>query len=66
MANEVAAAILTRIYFDKIEGRATHLPGAAGDEGAIALASADKIGRVYGHFWAKLGTYMDWATAKGK
>lgn len=63
MNKETAAAILTQIYFATVPNATQNFAGATRDE-KVALASADKIGTVYGHFLAKLDTYATWGDAR--
>ena len=61
MSKEVAAAILTSVYFDKtpgIEG------GMGGHHGPITEQNANQIGKVYAAFLQKLPEFEKGASDK--
>ena len=62
MSKEVAAAILTRIYFDKVPGAGgTHLHSHSG---IVSPEAAEQIGQVYVHYLSKLDLFGTWAQKK--
>ena len=61
MSKEVAAAILTQIYFSHAPNEAAKLHGRSPDE-PMAVQAAETIGRIYGHFLSKLDTYGGWGS----
>ncbi len=62
MSKEVAAAILTRIYFDKVPGTGGAQLGSHANP--ISATAAERIGYVYAHFLGKLANYEGWAGKK--
>jgi hypothetical protein len=61
MSKEVAAAILTRVYFEHVPGANTNLD--AHSDG-VKLESVDKIGAVYAAFLGKYRVYRGWAATE--
>ena len=61
MSKETAAAILTRVYYDKVHGAENPLhPHLAG----IPATSVDEIGKVYAGYLQKLPQFEKWASNK--
>ena len=60
MSKEVAAAILTRIYFEKVPGVDSVLQGQPSGI-AVSSESVDAIGRVYAEFLGRIPLFQQWA-----
>ena len=65
---EVAAAVLTQIYFDKSPYAERGLPDIKeaielGQEPDIDRVTIKQIGKVYGHFVVNLHAYPNWDEA---
>ena len=61
MSKEVAAAILTRIYFEHTPDARKQFRAPAKDEGRVSPASGEEIGHVYGYFLTKLDLFAQGA-----
>ena len=59
MGKEVAAAVLTQVYFDKVHGAARELHPALG--GGVSLESVHEIGKVYAAFLGQHKSFEVWA-----
>ena len=62
MSNEVAAAILTQVYFDQVSIALGGRTVLQGHQGAANIHNVETIGHVYATFLGKLGTFGVWAT----
>jgi hypothetical protein len=66
MSKEVAAAILTKLYFEKLPNSAGNLRAPSSGAPDVLLENADTIGKVYAHFLGRLGIYESWIPPEKK